>query len=309
MISNKCTICNNAETTLHKIVFPVVDEKKRISIRQCYQCGNQYSYFDDDINVDEYYDDKDYSIKDTKRTIFFQIQKLEYSRVLKKIEKLISLSSPSLLDFGSGKGLLLHFAQQLNFNVKGVETSIPRANYARDNFNVEISTIPFSEGNIFNEYFDVITCFHVLEHLTQPTILFKNLIKDNLKDKGLVVVEVPNINSWQSKWSGKNWMHLDVPRHLTHFTPKQLKSIIEYSDCSIICEEYFSLHLGIIGMTQTIMTKFGYNGFLMADLKHNRKKSLLIKVILAIPFAMILELIASFCKRGGIIRFYAIKNS
>lgn len=309
MISNKCTICHNEETILHKIVFPVDKENKIISIRQCHQCKNHYTYFDTDIDLNEYYDEKDYALQDTKKTIFFQIQKSEYSRVLKKIKKLNSLHSPSLLDFGSGKGLLLHFAHQLNFSVKGIETSLPRANYARENFNVEVNTVPFSEGNIFNSHFDTITCFHVLEHLSQPSLLFNNLIKDNLKSKGLVVVEVPNFRSWQAKWSGKNWLQLDVPRHLSHFTSHELKKIVEQANCSIIHEEYFSLHLGIIGMVQTVMQKFGYRGFLMADLKHNRKKSLLVKVILSLPLAIILELTASMFKRGGIIRFYAVKNS
>lgn len=309
MINNKCTICNNEETTLHKIVFSFKKDNKKITIRQCNQCNNYYTYFDANINMDAYYDEKDYAIKDTQKTIFFRIQKFEYTSVLKKIKKITAQTFPSLLDFGSGKGLLLHFAKQLHFKVKGVETSIPRSNYSKKHFKVEVNTNTYYSGSIFNTQFNSITCFHVLEHLPQPTILLKNLIKDNLKVEGLVVLEVPNFNSWQAKWSGKNWLHLDVPRHLTHFTPQQLKNIIEQTNCRIVSEKYFSLHLGIIGMIQTILNQFGYTGFLIADLKHNPKKILLFKTILAFPLAIILELVASTLKRGGVIRLYAVKNN
>ena len=311
MINIHCTICGNQRSDQDQIVYTLdtIADEHQISIRQCSQCNNVYSFFDQDIDVDKYYDDKDYCIQNTEKTIFYTIQKKEYKAVLNKAKKILVVSNPTLLDFGSGKGLLLHFAQELGFKVKGVETSVPRAAYARERFGVEVTSSFYTDGKIFDTEFDVITCMHVLEHLPSPTVLFQNLIQHNLKANGLIILEVPNYHSWQSKWAGKHWLHLDTPRHLSHFTQVQIKSLIHQANCRIIQEEFFSLHLGIIGMAQTLLNKLGYKGFLMADLKHQRNFSLLCKVLAILPFAFILEIIACIYKRGGIMRVYAIKNS
>jgi hypothetical protein len=137
----------------------------------------------------------------------------------------------------------------------------------------------------------------------------KNLVKDNLENDGILVVEVPNMQSWQSRWAGKRWLHLDVPRHVTHFTPQSLSRAIKQSGCRILKEEYFSYHLGIVGMTQTIFSWFGYRGFLIGDLKQKKSLALYLKIGLVLPFAILLETVASVCKRGGVIRVYAIKNN
>ena len=63
-----------------------------------------------------------------------------------------------------------------------------------------------------------------------------------------------------------------------------------------------------MGMAQTLMSKIGYKGFLMGDLKHKRTWRLLLPLLFVIPLAAILELSASAAGRGGIIRYYAVKK-
>ncbi len=309
MINTQCPICHSIQEEPVKALFQIHDTLDNMyDIVICRQCGHVFTYFNRETNIDAYYDDLDYTLQDTRKTLFHYMQEIEYNRVLRHIKKITSPHSKELLDFGCGKGIFLSFAKEKNFSVKGVETSLPRSGYAKKYFNIDIDTRFYTSGQIFPKQFDIVTVFHVAEHLTSPEELLKPLIKDNLKPNGLLVIEAPNFSSWQSKWSGKRWMQLDVPRHISHFRPIVFKKLAEGTGCHIVHQQTFSLHLGIIGMAQTVMSFFGYKGFLMGDLKHKRTPSLLLKVALATPFALLLESIAAMAGKGGVIRYYMKKN-
>lgn len=256
----------------------------------------------------QYYDEGDYKIIDTGESIFFKIQKIEYTNVIKKIEKIYPVKNCSLLDFGCGKGIFLLLAKKQHWEIAGVETSVNRSAYASKTLGIQVNTAFYTEGSIFNKKFDILTLFHVIEHVTDSKALLKNLVRDNLKENGLLVVEVPNLKSWQFKWSKEKWLHLDVPRHLAHFDSDSIKPLIENAGCRIIKQDFFSFHLGIIGMIQTIMSWFGYSNFLLAELKHKRTITLLLVVTMIFPFALLLELLAAAFKRGAIVRYYALKT-
>ena len=68
----------------------------------------------------------------------------------------------------------------------------------------------------------------------------KELVAGNLENEGICIFEVPNINSWQSTWAKKTWMHLDVPRHINHFTPEKFRAYLEASGLMILRTSYFS---------------------------------------------------------------------
>lgn len=308
MINTTCPLCLNNKTQLSPLVFKVrVGQNEEYQIKNCQNCKHTFTWFNHEVDIESYYDDKDYAVQDTRKSIFYKIQKFEYNQVLKKIKKFKPLPA-DVLDFGSGKGLFLQFAKEQGFDVKGVESSLPRANYARIHFNLDINTDYYSSGSIFKHKFEVLTMFHVLEHIHLSENLLHNLIEDNLKEDGLLIIEVPNFNSWQSKWAGNKWLHLDVPRHISHFTPAILKTLIENTGCKVKSSSYFSLHLGIVGMVQTIFSWFGYNGFLIADLKRKKTIPLMLGLLFVLPFAIILEVISSIFNSGGVIRYYALKQ-
>ncbi|RZL44050.1 MAG: class I SAM-dependent methyltransferase, partial [Pedobacter sp.] len=240
MNNTTCPVCIENKTKTHPIIFNVrADSDQIYQIRKCLNCNHAYTYFEHDVDIASYYDEKDYTVKDTKETIFFKIQKVEYNLVIDKIKKLAPVPA-TLLDFGSGKGLFLQFAKEKGYQVKGIESSIPRAKYAKAHFNLDINTDYYTQGTVFNEKFDVLTMFHVLEHIHLSGNLLNNLIEGNLKENGILVIEVPNYSSWQSKWAGNRWLHLDVPRHISHFTPQILKNVISETGYEVKNESYFS---------------------------------------------------------------------
>jgi len=308
MINITCPVCSDNKSDLHKFIFNVEADSNQIyQIRQCQNCYHTYTYFEHEVDIESYYDEKDYTVKDTKESVFFKIQKVEYDFVIEKLRQRSSLPA-TLLDFGSGKGLFLKFAKEKGFQVKGIESSVPRANYAREHFNLDINTDYYIEGTTFDKKFNVLTMFHVLEHIHLSNNLLANLVEGNLLSGGTLVVEVPNFSSWQSKWAGNRWLHLDVPRHISHFKPEILKKVISTSGCRVTNESYFSLHLGIIGMVQTIFSWFGYKGFLIADLKGKKTVGLMLALLAVLPVATILECLAALLKKGGVVRYYAIKS-
>ena len=275
---------------------------------ECKSCLHHYTYFDQEVPISSYYNENDYQIRDTRKSIFHQIQELEYQPIINYLKKKNPNQTIKLLDFGSGKGLFLNLAKHHHLDVKGVETSSPRAAYSRNVFGLTIDSSYYTVGKIFNHSFDAITIFHVLEHLEKPFELLNNLVDQNLAPEGLLIIEVPNFESWQSKWAGKHWLHLDVPRHLSHFSPLTIINQLEKFGFFIIKTDHFSWHLGIIGMIQSIWSLFGYRGFLIGELKERKRLRLLFKIGITLPFAIILEGLASLVGRGGILRLYAQKK-
>lgn len=303
-----CPVCRQlAEPRNTK--FTLERDGYQFELVECKSCQHHFTYFVQEVSISSYYDDKDYQVRDNRKSIFHRIQELEYQPIINYLKQKNRNQTINLLDFGAGKGLFLNLAKHQGLEVKGVETSAPRAAYARNFFGLNIDSSYYAKGKIFDHPFEVITIFHVLEHLEKPFELLDNLLEENLAPEGLLIIEVPNYESWQSKWAGKNWLHLDVPRHLSHFSPKTLENQLQSLGFSILKKEYFSWHLGIIGMIQSIWSWFGYRGFLIGELKERKSLDLLLKIGLTLPFAIILEGLASLFGRGGIMRFYAQKKA
>ena len=213
-----------------------------------------------------------------------------------------------LLDFGSGKGQFLSLFDSAFWDLTGVETSIPRARFASEHYGLNIYSEFYESGVIGEGRYNVITLFHVLEHLTEPKALLKKLITGNLKAGGLVVLEVPLIESWQSQIAKDRWMHLDPPIHFSHYSKMIIDDLLLGLAITPIRYSYFSLPLGMLGMCQALMSRLGYKGLLIEDLKFNRTFRLLGALLLTLPFAVFLESLAVIFKKGGIIRVYGRYN-
>jgi 2-polyprenyl-3-methyl-5-hydroxy-6-metoxy-1,4-benzoquinol methylase len=299
----ECPNCGSLEINNSRIVYDITLEDNNYLIMRCNECRVLYTYHNSDIDVASLYDSGDYKIQDTRNTIFETIQNIEYSRT---VRYLIKRKIRSIIDYGSGKGVFLALAQKSGMKVYGVEISKPRSDYAKSAFNLHIDTKRYESGNIFGGLVDAITLFHVVEHLEKPQNILSNLIKYNLNKDGIVIIEVPNFNSLQSRIAGSRWMHLDVSRHILHYDKNSLNKILTKLKLEPIKYEGFSIHLGVPGMVQSIMNLlFSYKHSLINDLKYNRSVSLLFMIILVLPIAVIAELCASMFLMGGIIRVYA----
>jgi 2-polyprenyl-3-methyl-5-hydroxy-6-metoxy-1,4-benzoquinol methylase len=160
-----------------------------------------------EANIELLYGEGQYEILDTRGSLFDKIVAFDDRVILQQMRKL-TLSGKRLLDFGCGKGQFLHWALDYGWQGQGIETGKKRAEFGQNVYGLKINTLEYHGGLIDGGLFDAITLFHVLEHLRNPKAVMEELVKSNLKDGGLLVIEVPNFGSLQSKIAGKYWLHL-----------------------------------------------------------------------------------------------------
>ena len=303
-MKSTCPLCHSDEFTY---VFKQLPGYPDASVVKCNACAHFYTKLTKPVDVASLYSDEVYEVVENRRSIFDKILSWEYRRVLTRAKKF--LSPPyQLLDFGSGKGKLGSLAMEAGWSVKCVETSPQRAAYAKEVYGLEVSSDLFTSGQIFGMRFNLIALFHVLEHLPEPAVLLNELTQANLDRNGVLLIEVPNIKSWQASLAGNRWMHLDVPRHVNHFSPIRLKAFMNALAFQPVRKSFFSFHLGVLGMTDSLLKAFGYKKNIIVELKKNKSKARLIPVLIVLPFAFIIEGLASLLQHGGVIRMYLVKK-
>jgi SAM-dependent methyltransferase len=130
-----------------------------------------------------------------------------------------------LLDFGCGGGSFLARMHQQSWQVTGLDVSTAAVQRVRTELGLRalVGTLPHPE--LRPASFDVITMWHSLEHVHAPLAVLREAHR-LLVPGGRLVVAVPNIDSLPFRWFGPAWYGLDLPRHLTHFSPWTLQHIL-----------------------------------------------------------------------------------
>ncbi len=176
----------------------------------------------------EYYTSENYiSHTDAKRNtmekVYHWVRKISIQRKLKIMHQFSKKENRKLLDFGCGTGSFLVAAKQQNWNVVGVEPNEKARNLANKKVNNQVLTLQELE-QVKENSFDVITLWHVLEHL--PNLDYHiNLFQKLLKPDGTLLIAVPNYKSFDANYYKQYWAAYDVPRHLWHFSSDAIKKL------------------------------------------------------------------------------------
>lgn len=133
-----------------------------------------------------------------------------------------------VLDVGCGAGGNLKTLQEQGWKPYGIEISEVAAAHARELVTENIHTGTLESAPFPSQSFDVILMSHSLEHLPSPAEALR-LVHRLLKDDGLLVVSVPNVNSLEFKLFGRWWFQLDPPRHFYHFDKRSLSGTFAQS--------------------------------------------------------------------------------
>jgi 2-polyprenyl-3-methyl-5-hydroxy-6-metoxy-1,4-benzoquinol methylase len=187
-------------------------------------------------NLPEYYKSEDYiSHTNSKRNIFekvyHRVREISLNKKLKLIES-FQLEGKTLLDIGCGTGAFLKVAKDNGWSVSGVEPDQDARAIANSiTGNTIYNTDQLSK---FKDHtFDVITLWHVLEHLPnldEQVLLFKRVIKPG----GTLVIAVPNYKSYDAAYYKNFWAAYDVPRHLWHFSQTAIKRLFAKENLKVV---------------------------------------------------------------------------
>ncbi|MEM8763009.1 MAG: class I SAM-dependent methyltransferase [Bacteroidota bacterium] len=186
-------------------------------------------------NLDQYYASENYiSHTDSKRNIsevlYASIKQKNLQKKIQIIENQ-EVKGRKLLDFGAGTGDFVKFAQHNGFDSIALEPSALASEKAQQ----KGLTVFNSLEQIKDKFFNVITLWHVLEHLPNLDRDIETLLS-LLEDDGLLVIAVPNYKSWDARHYKTYWAAYDVPRHLWHFSRNSIQTIFEQYQCQVIKE-------------------------------------------------------------------------
>lgn len=222
----------------------------------------------------------------------------------------------SIIDIGAGTGMFLTRFKERGWKVQGTEVSEDVAKFGKENFGIRSKVGDFLKLKFDAKQFDVVTLNTVLEHVYKPKETLKKVYRI-LKSDGLLVVTVPNIDSFGSKIFRSEWYALDPPRHLYHFSTGTLKKMIEQADFEIqdIYHDYWAhnyYHL------------FESLRFLLSPRFKKKKRGGIVKSAEAVrgsfsiakeagklfgrSFAAFLAKFEPFLKRGEVFTVYACKK-
>jgi len=156
-----------------------------------------------------------------------------------------------LLDVGSGGGLFLGLMRERGFRAVGLDFSREAAAIGWRQQQAPavcamLENVPFPA-----ESFAGISMFHVLEHLYDPRA-YLSAARKLLAPDGRLVVQVPNLASWQFRLLGRSWNGVDVPRHLFDFRDRDVEKLLEQCGFEVLRRKYFSLRDNPAGLASSL---------------------------------------------------------
>jgi 2-polyprenyl-3-methyl-5-hydroxy-6-metoxy-1,4-benzoquinol methylase len=225
-----CPICNSSSFAPFIECKDYTVSKNTFAIVQCKSCGFKLtSPRPEEAEAGKYYQSEDYishsnTSKGLVNRLYQGARKITLKRKLKLVTTVSGKQQGSLLDLGCGTGEFLNTCKQSGWNVKGIEPSPDARAFAVKQYGLEVQET--DKWDFVDNTFDVITAWHVLEHVYKLEETAKQ-VKRMLSPTGTFVVALPNCSSADADFYKQYWAAYDVPRHIWHFTPKDVKAFFE----------------------------------------------------------------------------------
>ena len=161
--------------------------------------------------------------KGAMNTIYHYVRSYMLGRKARLVAREAHRKRGRLLDIGTGTGYFADTMARRGWKVEAVEKSPQARAFAKEHFDLDVkpesALKEFAPGS-----FDVITLWHVMEHLEHLNETWE-MLRELLTEKGMLIVAVPNCSSYDAGRYGEYWAAYDVPRHLWHFTPVTIQQL------------------------------------------------------------------------------------
>jgi 2-polyprenyl-3-methyl-5-hydroxy-6-metoxy-1,4-benzoquinol methylase len=225
---SSCPVCGKTKFTLFLQSIDFFLTKEEFTIVICASCGMKFvNPRPDSTEISKYYESLNYVSHGGKKNILNYLYKIVRNYSIRKKYKLVKkyARNQKLLDIGCGTGEFISFCNQMGFDVKGIEPGEKPRSFAKTKYKLDVQEESYFD-NIIGAEFDIITMWHVLEHVH---LLHErmNKIREILKPDGTLIIAVPNSDSWDAGHYGKFWAAYDLPRHLYNFSSETMKILAE----------------------------------------------------------------------------------
>ncbi|MBK9477311.1 MAG: class I SAM-dependent methyltransferase [Bacteroidetes bacterium] len=231
-----CPVCNSNGFENYLNCKDHTVSHSSFSILTCKTCTFKFTNPRPDSNeIVKYYESIDYiSHSNTSTGLFNKIYQAIRNYTISQKYSMVSnyVSRGTLLDIGCGTGEFLNHFSKRGWNVCGVEPSSSARKMAITNYNLNV----LDEDKIAqlkDESFNVISMWHVLEHVHLLSDRLKQINRIISKD-GLLVIAVPNYTSYDAKHYREKWAAYDLPRHLYHFSPKTMNQLLTQNGFQLV---------------------------------------------------------------------------
>lgn len=205
---------------------------EEFDIWECKECTIRFTQnIPDQDEISRYYQSDTYiSHSDTAKGFINKIYKIARGYTLNWKMNLVkqqfrnSSQKGNLLDIGAGAGSFLHKVLSSGWSVTGLEPDAGARKICKDKYDIQ-SDEPEKLFSLPAEIYDVVTMWHVMEHVHELHE-YMDQIKRVLKRDGVALIALPNYTSWDAQHYGSNWAAYDVPRHLYHFSPVAMGKLV-----------------------------------------------------------------------------------
>jgi SAM-dependent methyltransferase len=221
----------------------------------------------------------------------------------------------SILDIGSGRGFTLYFLKKIFRYHTTVGTQIDPAalKFSREKLGLDIYGEDLLKLDLKDGQFDLVTMWHVLEHLPDPEAYVER-IRRLLKDNGKLIIEVPNFASWTRRFSGQYWLGLDLKYHLCFFDYASLSGLLKKHGFKVTLVHTFSLEYSTFISVQSLVSRLTNSDQLFFSWLQGQVRfslgvvwSILLFVILT-PVCFLVNLFLFFSHRGEVLLVVAEKG-
>jgi 2-polyprenyl-3-methyl-5-hydroxy-6-metoxy-1,4-benzoquinol methylase len=268
-----CPICGKENFEKYINCIDNTVSKENFDIVACKNCSFKFTNpRPNEEEIRKYYKSETYiSHTNTKKGLVAKLYQLVRKQTLKNKLKLLNKlkkNKGSILDVGCGTGMFLEICKNDGWNIEGIEPDEDARKIAEKQLGRTL------ESNILNSLkeksFDIITMWHVLEHIHKLNETIK-WVNKRLNPNGYLIIAVPNYKSKDAQIYQENWAAYDLPRHLYHFSKESLKELMQKNDFEILDRRpmYFDSFYVSMLSTKYKYGKVNYIESILSGIKSN----------------------------------------